>query len=811
MLYRQQQTYLSFPRQRGKTHGIASGGPIDYNVVTSEREHTQAPIATMHQRAVHVAFLLTAYAALPCLFGMPERAMAASTGILNIMAVKDGRNTGLPAPAPSDDSLPLRIVIGTDFYMHNVDALIQRVSTKVSSHEVRRLRRAVVLEIDASNTTLRTITALLKTLQGIRYIEEDARLPIALRAIPNDPQYNEQWHLHGRRTDITGATAAAIESTVNGNFEQAWDTIRGNATTPIAIIDDGFDLAHPDLQFLPGFDISNDAGEADNDPSAAPGDFHGTWTAGTAAAIGFNGVGVTGACPSCPIIPVRLIGRGGPKTLFTTGSAAAQAIEFAVNAGAVVINNSWGPPDGNPSFPQDTRTMVPETGVLPQVLSEALTYAVREGRDGLGAVVIWSSGNGNESIAYDRLAADRRVLSIGSLGPHGRRASYSDYGPTLFAVTASSDGGASPGIWTTDISGAGGISPFDITDAYGGTSASAAVAAGIVALVIAAYPDLYAAQVIEALAISAVRVNAADFSATGTGTPASYGGYNAIGHSVYYGYGRLDAAGALERAALYTNDCTDTFELCGNDRDDNCDGRIDEDCAPCVPDSGNELCDDHDNNCDGRNNEGLVCARENRPLCAPCDTTKECAAEHRCRASATEPGTFCLALCPEKTTCPTGFACDGEVCQLLARPPLGEDQRGYFPGCASLSICVPEICDGFDNNCDGIIDNVDDEGQEARGQQRICAGAGICVSRTALCSAGVWTCGFVGNPPIDFEETERTCDGRDNDCDGQIDEPNGNEEICGGCACSGQAGTNTWPFFLCVLIVYQRRPKRRTI
>ncbi|MGH3085910.1 MAG: S8 family serine peptidase [Rubrobacteraceae bacterium] len=256
-----------------------------------------------------------------------------------------------------------------------------------------------------------------------------------LDAAPNDPRFDEQWHLK--------RVAAPV----------AWDETTGTGAT-IAVVDTGIDRDHPDL--VGKIDRTCDATNANEDNQMDPEaceegvnandtDGHGTHVAGIAAAATNNGLGVAGTCPDCRLIAAKAENDDGVITLFAVNAA----VVWAADRGADVINMSY---SGSPAADSER---------------EALEFA-----HGAGAVLVASAGNDDQKRPVYPAGYDN-VISVAATTKKDERASYSNFGPTIDLSAPGGSGGKSTSILST------------VPENYGyknGTSMSAPIVSGVAGL-----------------------------------------------------------------------------------------------------------------------------------------------------------------------------------------------------------------------------------------------------------------------------------------------------------------------------------------
>lgn len=340
--------------------------------------------------------------------------------------------------------------------------------------------------------------------QDVTWAHPDLILPLRPATLPNDPWLANEWYL-----DNTGQSGV-VGSDINAPV--AWERATGEGIT-IAVLDSGVQLDHPDLSVIPGHDYVDD----DDDPNgtAETDGGHGTCAAGIAAAVGDNGYGIAGVAWEADIYAIRVIGGE------TTTEDIYDAFVEAVDAGASVLSNSWGYSDGCEYIPKVS------------TFADMFNYAEDYGRGGLGAAVVFSAGNGGCDIEQDGMLDHKKLLVVAAVESTDVRAWYSSYGEYV-------DIAAPTSLLTTDLEGAGygsyeGDDAF--TDYFSGTSASAPVVSGVVALMMQANPRITAAQVRDVLCATATRVDIEN------------AGYDEDGWSPYYGCGRIDAGAAVNAVA----------------------------------------------------------------------------------------------------------------------------------------------------------------------------------------------------------------------------------------------------------------------
>lgn len=350
-----------------------------------------------------------------------------------------------------------------------------------------------------------------------------------------DPLFSKQWHIANKKYPQNDINVLSV-----------WQTGNKGQGIRIAVIDDGVEMEHPDLKENIDFNLSVDfsGGKSLKDKRKF---VHGAAVAGIIAAKDNNGVGITGVAPEAKIISYNLFNALSEENMKTALTKNVEHID--------IMLNSWGAEDYTGQFL-----------TLNEKWRESIEYGLKYGRNGRGVIYVWAAGNGADSEEfeldnsnYDGQANFYGVIPVCSVNIKGKKANYSEKGANLLVCAPSSSymNGAEDGIVTTDLTGNSGINAAwrkddliekDFTEKFGGTSASAAMAAGVIALILKENSLLSWRDVKLILAESARKNDPKDNDwQKNKGRKKSDGKPFYINHK--YGFGLIDAALAVNLAS----------------------------------------------------------------------------------------------------------------------------------------------------------------------------------------------------------------------------------------------------------------------
>ncbi len=339
---------------------------------------------------------------------------------------------------------------------------------------------------------------------------------------PNDPIY-PQWYTN----NIAAPTA--------------WDITTGTNSVTVAVIDTGFALNHEDManrwainsgeygggkesnaidddgngkiDDWRGWDFANNdnSSQAGTTNPVGAGVSHGTTTSGLVGSTGNNSLGVASVNWGAKILPLQVLSDDG----YGYTDSVASAINYAVARGVKVINMSLGTTADDPT------------------VHAAVANALNS-----GVTVIASAGNCGDPNTYFINGCDYvgqieypakypEVFGIGAVDQNDNRASFSSYGPGII-LTAPGSGTIQAPAWSQ-----ANQTSLYTGNAYG-TSFSAPIVAGAVAMLYSQQPTITPSEVYKAL------------SSASDKTAEMNGAYNTYGQ----GFGRLNVTRLLEYIAI---------------------------------------------------------------------------------------------------------------------------------------------------------------------------------------------------------------------------------------------------------------------
>jgi len=286
----------------------------------------------------------------------------------------------------------------------------------------------------------------------------DARqlLSVGGPTYPQDPQFGLEWGLNN-------------PSDVDIDAPEAWTATTGKASTIVAVLDSGIDLNSSEfagrLWLNPaasrpgkpvyGWNFVKGNGNVQDDYG------HGTHVAGIIGADN-DGRGIVGVDWNARIMPLKVLNAQGEGAI----QATVDAIYFAVDNGARVINASWSVDEPDPA------------------LYNAIAYAGSK-----GVVFVTSAGNDGTDLGarpvYPAAYHLPNVIVVGAVDSSGNLASFSNFGASTVDIAA-------PGV---DV-----YATFASRTGYAtlsGTSMAAPHVTGVVSLLIGLHPEWSAEQLVQ--------------------------------------------------------------------------------------------------------------------------------------------------------------------------------------------------------------------------------------------------------------------------------------------------------------------------
>ena len=287
----------------------------------------------------------------------------------------------------------------------------------------------------------------------------------------NDPLFNDRsasWPILLTKTD------------------KAWETTTGDTSVIVAVIDDGFDLNHPELKgkvYKP-YNVVTDNTQITSGPDRK----HGTHVAGIIGAKNNNGKGICGIAPGCRLMPIQAAGQDGMFSM----TDVIDGVLYAIKNNADVINMSLGKmfPEGIP--PQQQEEIANQYGKdEAQFWNELYQMA-----DENNVTIVIAAGNQDFRVGMDPMQRSQKVIKVAATDFDMKKANFSNF----FSRNLRNGSCVSaPGVNILS------TIPSNQYEMMSGTSMASPIVAGVVALMKSVNPRLTNQQVFKILQETSIK------------------------------------------------------------------------------------------------------------------------------------------------------------------------------------------------------------------------------------------------------------------------------------------------------------------
>jgi uncharacterized repeat protein (TIGR02543 family) len=321
---------------------------------------------------------------------------------------------------------------------------------------------------------------------------------------PNDPKFSEQW--------VFKPYTFMGDAFPYTNIDKAWALMPASAQKlRVAVLDEGFEVDHPDLAANINKNLAWNTHEENNDVSPEQGSRgHGTHVSGIFGAVADNGIGIAGIAKNlAEIVPIKTSYTHSNGQFGVDLAETAKGINYAVANGCKIINMSNG--------------TYYSTGSRHTALDAAVANAISQG-------VILVAAAGNNNISDTIFPSDHNdVISVTAATQTSEKASYSDYNAQKNI--------AAPGGGQKEGSSIGKEIYSTVPGGYGekhGTSMAAPFVSGVLTLMLAANPNLTVDEAKSILYTTAIDLGAS-------------------GRDDIFGHGLVNAEAAVNKALEMAN------------------------------------------------------------------------------------------------------------------------------------------------------------------------------------------------------------------------------------------------------------------
>ena len=323
-----------------------------------------------------------------------------------------------------------------------------------------------------------------------------------------EPYYPYAWHLDTDKSALT-AEGYDIEDEADIHIQEAWSITQGDQVK-VAVIDNGFDIAHEDLasNVMVAFNIDANSSDVSDE---SDGITHGSACASFIVAP-INGKGIVGVAPQAKLIAIKQWNNSDAEVI--------RGFEYAKNQGAKVISCSWGTGQVSPAVEAELKSLYDA-----------------------GITVVFAVGNHNidmDSEEYHDESEVPWVIGVGATLENNDVANYSNYGSQLDVIAPGGNAFYSIGLLGIDKMGEeGSTNQNDIVNSnytfMSGTSFSAPIVAGVIVLMYSVNPDITPKQVRDILIKTTEKVGGSDL-------------YDKDGFNTYRAFGKVHADRAVHEA-----------------------------------------------------------------------------------------------------------------------------------------------------------------------------------------------------------------------------------------------------------------------